>query len=235
MKTIALKYFMRAAVIALLCLPAVKVSSQDTLQPREYRHPAVRSVPDSTVARLKSEKEFLYANDPSYWKKKERPRKSPFERFLESLARSAFLKWLLYFFVAAVILFVLYQVIVVNNFFTSSRKKRRKESGAGESEVYSPETIDDKISDAIAQGEFRPAVRYMYLKTLHLLSDKQLISLHGKSTNEEYIRQMQHQSGGADFRMLTRIYEYVWYGEFQPTENQFGYIRSSFNRFISKY
>src|SRR5687768_2296502 len=29
-----------------------------------------RSVPDTTVARMRNEKEFAYANDPAYWTKK---------------------------------------------------------------------------------------------------------------------------------------------------------------------
>lgn len=71
----------------------------------------------------------------------------------------------------------------------------------------------------------------MYLKTLQLLHDNNLIRLNAKSTNRDYIRQMQKHKDAGQFRFLTRIYEYVWYGEFQPDEKQFGIIRNNFNKF----
>jgi hypothetical protein len=102
-------------------------------------------------------------------------------------------------------------------------------------EEYDADNIDEKIREAIQNGHYRTAIRLMYLKTLNVLNEKQMIALHSKSTNNDYIQQMQKQPAGNDFKMLTQIYEYVWYGEFQPSENQFRTIEVNFNRFISRH
>ena len=101
----------------------------------------------------------------------------------------------------------------------------------GEDDVLQNENLDQHIREAIVNKNYRHAIRFMYLKTLKLLSDNHVITLHAKSTNQDYIRQMYKHDGLSQFRHLTRIYEYVWYGEFDPTEAQFEIISTNFNRF----
>jgi hypothetical protein len=41
----------------------------------------------------------------------------------------------------------------------------------------------------------------------------------------------QHTDSG-EFSKLTRIYEYVWYGEYTMNNEQFEYVRKQFDQFI---
>jgi hypothetical protein len=198
------------------------------------RQITVRAVPDSVVDKMQKQKEFLYANDPAYWKEEKPKDDGAFYKFLNTLSRSLFLKGVLYFLLALLIIFILYQVIAVNNFFIFSRSaKRKKVSGEMDEDGVGKDNIDEKIRMAINAGDYRGAIRLMYLNTLQSLNDKQLIRLHAKSTNYDYIQQMKQKKGENEFRLLTRIYEYVWYGEFQPSEQQFEIIHTSFNQFIT--
>jgi hypothetical protein len=199
---------------------------------KRYRS-VLRTVPDSVTSKMKNDREFLYANDPSYWVEK-KVEKSATQKFFERLARSPILKWILYTFLAIVILFVLYQVMVVNNFFIFSKHGRKRKEELADGEELSGEELDHKLSEAIAAGQYRLAIRYFYLKTLQALSDKNFIVMHAKSTNRDYILQMKARNEGSDFKQLTNIYEYVWYGEYQPTAQQFNIIESNFKRFISQ-
>jgi hypothetical protein len=199
----------------------------------EPYHSQVRAVPDSVAGKMKKERDFLYANDPSYWVEK-RPQPSPFASFLERLARSPVLKWVLYSFLAAVILFVLYQVMVVNNFFIFSRRTRGKRTEEPHEEELSEENVEQKLNDAIVSGNYRLAIRYLYLKTLYLLNARKLITLRAGATNHDYLVQMQKQMAGKDFRNLTQVYEYVWYGEYHPSDSQFDIIETNFKQFFSK-
>lgn len=198
------------------------------------RQSNVRIVPDSLVRKMKKGKDFLYANDPNYWKK-EKPRdNSALYKFLEAISGSIFLKGVLYFLLAVLVIFILYQVIAVNNFFIFSRPgKKKKSAGKSEEASANKENTDQKIRMAIDAGDYRSAIRLMYLNTLWLLNEKQLIRLHAKSTNYDYMKQMQQRKGAKEFQLVTRIYEYVWYGEFQPSEQQFKVICSNFNQFIA--
>ena len=46
-----------------------------------HKSPIVRSVPDTVVDRMKNEKDFVYANDMSYWKEEPPPEETTFDRF----------------------------------------------------------------------------------------------------------------------------------------------------------
>jgi len=121
--------------------------------------------------------------------------------------------------------------MVVNNFFIFSGGRRKKNAGEESGHELQNENIDERINEAVSEKNYRHAIRYMYLKTLKLLSEDNIITLHATSPNQDYIRQMYKHNNLAQFRQLTRIYEYVWYGEFDPTETQFEIISTSFNRF----
>src|SRR5689334_1802100 len=90
--------------------------------PAALRAQEVRIVPDSVSERMKKEEDFRYANDPSYWQKKQREDNSPVAGLFNFLGSPA-MKVILYIILALIILFIIYQVAVVNNFFVSTGKK----------------------------------------------------------------------------------------------------------------
>ena len=192
----------------------------------------VRRVPDSVAKDFRNDPDFAYANDPAFWKKEPPPEDSAIIRFIDYLSRSAFMRWLLYLFLAAVVIFAIYQVMVVNDFFVFSRgKKKNAEGGITEDDIAST-NIDELLHNAIREGNYRLATRLFYLKTLKYLSGEQLIQLNAKSTNQDYVKQMRQHTDSGEFSKLTRIYEYVWYGEYTMNNEQFEYVRKQFDQFI---
>ncbi len=95
-------------------------------------------------------------------------------------------------------------------------------------QIIKNEDINALIKDAIKQKNFRLAIRYYYLLSLKYLSDKDLIQWLPQKTNEDYIREIEQGSLQSDFKDATRIYDYVWYGEFAIDEMKFNMLRSSF-------
>jgi hypothetical protein len=191
-----------------------------------------RSVPDTTVARLKKEKEFAYANDPAYWVKEKKAYKKGFLDYVFDFFQSDLVRWLFYIFLAGLVIFVLYRIIIVNDLFifNSSKKNKRSLEDAALTEI-DPSIIDQKIHEAIDQKKYNAAVRYLYIKTLYALNDKKWIQFHAQATNNEYLKQMSQHKGINDFRFLTQVYEYVWYGRFEVTEQQFSVVHHSFQKF----
>src|SRR5688500_6533948 len=216
-------------LMVLFIIHSYSAHSQDSISYNKKNE--VRVVPDSVAERMKKDKEFAYANDMSYWKAEAPRERSGLERFFSALSKSTALKVILYSMLIAAIIYILYQVMVVNNCFIFSRSRRNRLAGDASHNVSINENLDEKIKEAIDNSNYRQAIRYMYLKTLKVLSDNNVITLHAKSTNQDYIRQMYKHDDLGQFRQLTRIYEYVWYGEFDPTETQFEIIRTNFNKF----
>lgn len=198
--------------------------------------PELRIVPDSSVDRLKRDKAFAYANDSAYWTKKA---KEPEERgkgfwdyFYEFFSGSA-VRTVTYIILGVILVLIIYRIIVVNNLFMTAASRRRK-TGTEELEIeIDDNNLDAKIQAAIQERNFRTAIRFMYLKSLRSLNDKGWIRYHAQGTNNEYISQVHPYGVGNEFRFLTHVYEYVWYGEFALSEEQFSRVQQNFQHFFN--
>jgi hypothetical protein len=192
----------------------------------------IRKVPDTLVQKMQKDKAFLYANDPSLWP---HPQRELSKRTINNLAAAGkIIKWILYILFVVLLLFTLYQVLVVNGFTMFMPRSKRLKMRHAEEETVEPGNIDEMIRQSVLDGRFRDATRYLYLKTLQILDSQELITLQAKATNNDYIRQMANSRWVNDFRSLTSLYEFVWYGEFQPNAQQFESINHSFNRFHAR-
>jgi len=91
--------------------------------------------------------------------------------------------------------------------------------------------FDLNIDQAIAQHNYRLAVRLLYLRALKQLSDAQLIHWQIDKTNEAYVNELTNPNQREAFAVLTRQFEFVWYGEFAINNQGFQNIRTLFSNF----
>jgi len=184
-----------------------------------------RAVPSSVINAYKKDKAFAYANDPRYWAPE---RFSPSRNYFDWLG-SKWFRTSLIIVLVAVILFALYKIISENSLYLFYSAPKKVAGESTDNIEVSFDGLDDKIREATDSGNYRLALRYMYLKTLKKAGDKQLIRFHADGTNQEYINQMRNHPGENDFRFLTNVYEYVWYGEFPLTAPQFASLQTQFS------
>ena len=91
--------------------------------------------------------------------------------------------------------------------------------------------FDQEIEKAIAQHNYRLAVRLLYLKCLKQLSDQGLIRWQTDKTNSAYIYELNDPAIRQAFTLLTRQFEYVWYGGFTIDGGAFKNINQLFQNF----
>lgn len=91
--------------------------------------------------------------------------------------------------------------------------------------------FDDEIEKAIAQHNYRLAVRMLYLRCLKQLSDADLIKWQIDKTNSTYITELSNDEQRRVFKTLTQQFEYVWYGEFAIDAPVFKNINTLFQDF----
>lgn len=191
----------------------------------------LRTVPDSTVERFQQEKDFRYANDPSYWHSPKKRDDGSWLIRTYALLQSPLAKTILYLLLGALVLFILYQTLALNNLFIFSRSSKRKKDETDMPEELMADDLDKKFGNAVGNNDLRLAIRYLYLQTLQALGKKNLIQYNAKTTNQGYLQQMRSHPDASAFSSLTRAYEYIWYGEFEPSREQFDRIRDDFKRF----
>ena len=90
--------------------------------------------------------------------------------------------------------------------------------------------LDAYIKDALSQGNFRLAIRYMYLKTLSQLSKVGVIDWDFDKTNTDYYREITNEGVKQQFKQVSYLYDYIWYGEFQLDQTGFEIASEDFDR-----
>ena len=88
--------------------------------------------------------------------------------------------------------------------------------------------FENLVARALKQNNYRLATRYMYLKSLKILSKKGIIDWHYDKTNSDYFNEITNESTKNCFKRISHIYDYVWYGEFDINEEQYNRNLSDF-------
>lgn len=95
-------------------------------------------------------------------------------------------------------------------------------------------SFEEMIADAISKQQYKRAVRLFYLKSLKQLSDREWIEWQPYKTNYEYVRELKKSELSTDFRQITYLFEYIWYGDFHLDQNSFKETEQQFASFEQK-
>lgn len=131
--------------------------------------------------------------------------------------------------------FVSYKVLVKDGIFL--RKKSKLIVEDGEEPVQDLDDLskyDTFIWEAENSNDLNLATRYLFLKTLKNLSEREFISFSPDKTNKEYLHEMKTNNYHEEFESLTRNYEYVWYGKFLIDKNAYQQLKEKFSLFNKK-
>ncbi len=103
-----------------------------------------------------------------------------------------------------------------------------------EEHIIKNEDILKLIQEALANHNYRLAVRYYYLHILKLMSDKEIISWEMQKTNDDYIKEIQQDELIAPFSKITGLYNYIWYGNFAIDQTAYQKLEVHFSSLQNK-
>lgn len=90
------------------------------------------------------------------------------------------------------------------------------EEGVYEDELLTAETALKRAQTLSTGGDYRMAVRYLYLSTLLILEERGLFRYDRAKTNREYLRSLKERPElAAILQDVVEVFDRVWYG-FQP-------------------
>jgi len=146
------------------------------------------------------------------------------------------LKVLPYIIAGVVLFFILKFFLKVNaRNIIDSKTAKAIVSLTDEEELIKDKDLEKLIKVAINTGNYKLAIRYYYILVLKNLSEKELISWQQEKTNEDYIKEIESNSYlSNDFKKLTYLYDYVWYGEFLINQEQFSQAERDFKNVLAK-
>lgn len=128
--------------------------------------------------------------------------------------------------VFAIIIFIVYLIVktILNKegkwIFGKSSKKKITTANITEEDIHNID-FQKMIRDSKNKQDYRLSIRYYYLWLLKRLSDRTLIEWDIEKTNSDYLYELKDEKLRQDFKYLSYIYDYSWYGEFELNEAVF--------------
>lgn len=191
----------------------------------------LRHVPVNVIKQMKNDDDFWYAD--AVLKKPKALAKAIHSPLIE---REWFqvLLWLI-----IIGGFAGFIIFYLANSETGLFRRRNKSIATASGEELETDNIFEinyqkEIEKAEEKGNYRLAVRLMFLRLLRDLSDKNIIQYKQGQTNFDYLLQLQPTSYYKDFLSLARNYEYSWYGQLAVKPGTFTSIKNDFINFEQK-
>lgn len=100
-----------------------------------------------------------------------------------------------------------------------------------EEKIIKSENIQELIDRAIKAEDYRLAVRYYYLQLLKLLNQKELIAYEFQKTDTDYLQEINREDFSLNFKKILRIYDFIWYGSFPISVDDFLKTQRNFENF----
>ncbi|GAB2773234.1 DUF4129 domain-containing protein [Salinimicrobium soli] len=142
-----------------------------------------------------------------------------------------FLKVLPYLLLAALLGFILYLFSKLNPGASLLRSSQKGDVLLHQDEeIIRFGNIKELISEAIKDGNYRLAIRYHFLYVLQQLSEKGLVHFDAGKTDEDYLGEIAHEDLKISFRKVSRIYDFIWYGEFSADAEVYEKVKTDFRK-----
>ncbi len=92
------------------------------------------------------------------------------------------------------------------------------------------------LDEAVANKQYRKAVRIHYLQALKRLTDRELIDWQVNKTNADYLLELREQQPSliSPFSNITRLFDYIWYGNFEIDADSYQQVDREFDTFNGK-
>ncbi len=217
---------------SLAVLPKINYDKQADVQPVHFHQKQINT--------YKNNKDFNYTRkleNPNWWQVFEEwviGLWNSFWNFLFGTVRAG--TWLAtlvnilkYVVLAAIIGLLVWLFVKLNRSKAFFKPKTPPEVLLSEEEkTIREKDIPELIKQALVQQNYRLAVRYYYLLILQILKDKEFIDYQSQKTSKEYLAELKDPKMASQFANLTRLYDFIWYGDFSVNQQQYAVAQKAF-------
>lgn len=134
-----------------------------------------------------------------------------------------------------ILIFILILVFIIYKLVISGRKgyKSKEEDEDAKSVEFFEKNLHKidfttYLEDALLQENYRLAIRFLHLRNLKLLSEKNIIEWELRKTNLDFYNEIKDNDLKKLFHHTYWIYDYVWFGNFSINKTQFENYQQDF-------
>lgn len=131
---------------------------------------------------------------------------------------------------AAALVYAIIRLLKFNSFriFYGEKEKKPLEHAVEEENIHEMD-FEALMGEATSTGNYRLAVRLLYLWALKLLTDANHVTWEPGKTNHDYLVELRRSELKSGFRQLSYYFEYAWYGNFSVTPELYKRVSGLFN------
>ncbi|MFM7683544.1 MAG: hypothetical protein ACKO7P_12505 [Bacteroidota bacterium] len=100
-------------------------------------------------------------------------------------------------------------------------------------EIVTKSELDIRLENALINENYRECIRIYFTMILQLLIAQEIIKWKREKTNHEYLFEMKSGSIKKPFSDCIRIFDLVWYGEYELDKNRFEKIQMRFQTLLN--
>ena len=225
--------------LLILAMPFSGMAGEPLPVKKDYGKVTIRKFEEEQINEYRTQKEFNYRlQKPAEMSLWDRFWNWVWEQYYRAMENKGFrvgFKVFLWILAIGVAVFVILRIVGMEKvmWLVKGRKEAPLNFVSEDTDIYAI-NFNEAIEDAISKKEFRLAIRLLYLKSLRQLADKNLIHWKINKTNVDYSAELSRTNFADSFNLITRIYEFAWYGEFAVDEDAFRQAQLLFNQFQQK-
>lgn len=154
------------------------------------------------------------------------------EKEYVSVSKQSWVQTLLWILVIAGFAGILAWYLITNNIHFRKKKKDKEELNPAEmpEDIFAINYMSE-VDKAVAQGNYRLAIRLQYLRMLKAMAERNIIRYKQDKTNLDYMMELQPTVFYNNFFRTTRHYEFAWYGNFPVSQETYILVRHGFDDF----
>lgn len=189
---------------------------------------------DKKYAYVKNLDSLLKAKEKEYLSQERNVRRETAPAYQNNFFSSGIVQGIFWAIAIFFVLFILYKLFFNQGIFKKNLSSLPVQEVKVDEQIIDDASDYDKlIQQSFKQGDYRMAVRYLFLKTLRQLSDKGLLQRSVDKTNYQYVQEISKDKK-KDFASLVLNYEYVWYGHLDIAREQYEQIEKNYISFYNK-
>ncbi|MBE7169955.1 MAG: DUF4129 domain-containing protein [Williamsia sp.] len=225
-----MRNFLFILVLLLVAETGTPQGKQDTTQV------SVRNISAERIKQYQADPAFQYdplsEPAPSYWDRFWLWVWSKISKLFGTPRGARIFRWIMIIFASGLLLFFIIRLSGMSGSGLFGKKNRGDlEPDFSTGEDIHAINFNKAIQQAVAAGNYRLAVRLLYLQSLKALADRDMIHWQLDKTNSAYVKEIRDDAQKTAFYQLTRRFENNWYGNMPVSENDFVLIRGQFEQF----
>lgn len=143
------------------------------------------------------------------------------------------LKTLVIAILLSLVIFIIISFVRGNTSWILFRKSTTVYRNSEDTEALMETDFRTLIQETETANDHRLAIRYYYLWLLQQLASRGFIKWNNDKTNTDYYYEIYDNRIRSEFKYLSYVYDYIWYGEFELDQDSYQKAKNAFRNTIN--